>query len=60
MEIVHGDVEVGEDLFHGYAAVLFQLGDAGLDAGGFARRERLVVDGRQRQFAVEGRQHGLE
>lgn len=60
MEVVHGETKVGQDVFHGHAAILLQRGDGSADGRGVFGCERLIVDGSQRQFAIKGREHALQ
>ena len=46
MEVVDGELEVGEDLFQGDATVLFERTDAELDCRSFVRSDLLIIDGR--------------
>src|ERR1700677_2726348 len=59
-EVVHGEAEIGQDVFHGNAAPRFERGDSRVNGGNVFRRDRLIVEGRQRQFPVERREHGLK
>src|ERR1700733_3212300 len=59
-EVVHRETKIGQNLFHRHAAALLQRGYARLNSGEVFRRDRLIVDRRHRQSAVEWREHGFE
>src|ERR1700693_1520962 len=59
-EVVHRQTEIGQDLFDRRPASSFERGDTRLNRGPVFRRDRFIVNGSQRQLAVERREHGFK